>query len=253
MVNIEPEKEYSVYEGVRGKLLTKKDVALWKQERFYDFIEFCLLFSEGEGEETVLKATKEKVRKFEKKYLPGHYHPFQEFLIRIDRPTKEKDFSPALFYNRFGNMLRLALGYLKENPQFADDKVKVLVEKNPRLNWCLSLVKEEDTRLGKIIVADQRDADGKYVTTVTPDKLMIDSISKVAGLINEISGSISPNEIQRMKTNDKFSAISKLAFVFNLSRNFKPNANIFKQVNIINAPTEDIEKALLESALGNQE
>lgn len=249
------EKEISIYEGIRGKLLTKKDVVLWKQERFYDFIKFCLLFSEGEGEQTVLTATKDKLRKLERKYLVGHYHPFQEFFFRIDRSALEKDFEAIKFTNRFSNMRLLVLKYVKENPQHIDDELRALVENNPRLNWCLSLVKVEETRMGPIVVAD-RDIDGRFSAsgpTITADTLMLDSIAKVAGLVNMIAGSVTPQEIQKMKVNDKFSALSKLSFVYNIGRNFKPNNNIFKQVNIINAKPEDLERALLESATGNQE
>lgn len=253
MAKIELEQYYSVYEGVRGKSLTKKEIEGWKQERFYDFIEFARYFMDTDTEEATLLITKERVKKAETKFIPIDYHPFQEFLFRIDRFTSQSDFDCERFRKRLHLMMVMVLRYLKEHPHRIDDRIRELVGINPRLNWCLSLVKEEETRIGTIVVANNTDADGKVITQVTPDKLMLESLANVASLINELTGSFTASELKKMKTNDKFSAISKLSFVYNVGKNFKPNAGVFKQINIINSKPEDIEKTLLGVATGEQE
>ena len=95
--------QYSVYHGVRGKALTKRDMAMWEMQRFYDFIEFASCFMEdlyGQGE-IKTHITKAKVKALEKKCLPVDYHPFQEFLYRIDTFTTTEGFEEVTFLRKF--------------------------------------------------------------------------------------------------------------------------------------------------------
>ena len=250
---IQLETQYSVYQGVRGKSLLKREVAEWEQKRFYEFIEFAKLFIDGDGLEAKIAVTKIKVRAAEKKYLPIEYHPFQEFLYRIDVMSTSPDFDDVKFMRKLNMMMMMVFKYIKEHPHLIDDEIRLLVGDNSKLNWCLNLVKIKESRIGPMVVSDNTDGDNNKVTNVTPEMLMLQSLANVSSLINEISGSFTKTEISKMKTNDKFSAISKLSFVYNVGRNMKPNANIFKQINIINAKPEDLEKTLLESATGNNE
>ena len=253
---IQLDVQYSVYHGVKGKAIINRDIDQWEIKRFYDFIEFAQYFIEdpyGEGK-VKTHVTKAKLKILEKKVLPVDYHPFQEFMYRINVFTTDPDFEEVTFMRKFNMMKMRVLKYLKEKPHIVDDKIREMVQGNPQLDWCLNLVKIEENRVGQeMIVSDHKDAEGVKVTNLTPDMIMMQSLARISSLMNEISGSFTQAEIKKMKTSEKFAAISKLSFVYNVGRNMKPNANIFKQINIINAKPEDLEKTLLENATGNND
>lgn len=230
-------------------MLRKADIDTWDHQRFYDFFMFCLHFERFERETANLEVTLDKIKRLEKETLHLEEHPYQEFIFRIDRLTVKDDFN-IMEFNRRMQMMILAVGkYVKERPHIIDDRIRILISNNARLNWCLSLVKEQATEAGTtIVVPYKHDDKGNIVTQASPDTIMMESIANVTSLIREISGSFTKAELKKMSTKDRISALSKLSFIYNIGKNFKPNRNVLKQINIIHGNTEDIEKSLLTMA-----
>lgn len=87
-------------------------------------------------------------------------------------------------------------------------------------------------------------------TTINPEKRFLGSLLTVSEVFYEVADSITDEDIQAMSIKDKIAALSKLSFILNVAKNYKPN-NVFNQVNVFGSSRKELEKAILDYADGN--
>ena len=242
-------KKLHKFRAVQGSLPRMSELYDWDERKTLAFLNWASSFLTEDRSRFVF--TKETIENAEKK-LDGPTCPEQEFLYRINLFTTDLDATPRKFFYKFNTFLRNVLNYLKQNPAYLTDEMKVIMESTPRMSWALSHFKTTETKTGQeVTVRDTQDLTQIKRQTVkqdTPEVRMLEGMYHVANIFEELARSIKPKDIKNMNVKDKISAISKLAFMFKVQQNFKPNANVFQQFNIYKAEKDDLEKAILEYA-----
>jgi hypothetical protein len=247
----------TAYRAVRGHLPRRRDLAEWKEGQFLDYLLFVEHFCQVNPKTNDISVivTKEKWLQAEKT-LDLPYHPWQEYLYRIDRLTKDTKFHAGSCYIRIAAFNRSVLGYLKNNPAAVTDKMRAAIEPNPRLNWCLKHFKVEEHGGADIVMPETSDTTGKFVAPISqrsPDKVMLEGQLQVFNLFELIAKSIKASDIKDLDVRDKISALQKLSFIFNVSAKFKANSQTFINLNVNAAKREDLEKTLLDYAKHKEE
>jgi len=233
------------YRAVQGILPTKREIQNWPHDKFMDFLGFVDFWVVGD----MIKVTEAKRTEMEKLAFETPHHPWQEFMWRIDHFLLNPEATSRKFYYKLAAMIRQVGTYLKQNPAMVTDDMKAIIEPNPRLKWILPQFKIIETKIGaETIVPDTQESVGfenKNVPMQVDAELSImASMFKAANVFDMLVSSIKPSEIKSMEVKDRINAMSKLSFVFNQAKNMKPNARVFKQLNIFRAEKEDLEKAL---------
>lgn len=238
------------YKAVTGAIPTKRDLADWPEEKFIGFYHFVLLFVRKNGKgETVIQTPEKLVREVEK-YLFQRNHPYQEFIFRIDRFTDSPGFSTRKYYYRVAALLRQVGNYLRANPSVVSPKLEAVIKPEPRFNWCLRLTKLAETKLGAEVVVyentdDLQDGMQEPVKPVTYEQKYIEAVLKATDVFSMVAKSIKKKDIDALPPKDKIIALSRLSFVANLHKSFRPGTSAFKQINIFAANREDLEGAML--------
>ena len=239
----------SPFRAVQGKLPTKAELGNWPTQKFFSFLDFCNHFMILEKGGHRISITTEKIREMEK-IMRGPTHPYQEFLFRINQFSTDPESTQRKFLYKHGAFMRNVLGYLKMNPAIITEEMRAIIEPNNRFNWCLRLTKLQMTRVGaEVIVPDTLDNvmyKKKQVQSPNADKMLIDSLIKVANVFDMIAGSIKKKDIESMTPSQKIMALSKLSFVHATARNFKPGSAVFQKINVFQAGKEELESALLD-------
>lgn len=235
------------YRAVQGTLPRKREVQEWSHDRFTDFLAFVTFFVDKD----IIKVTKVK-RQAVEEYLNIDYHPWQEFLYRINCPLDNPEATDRKFYYRLASMIRLVGGYLKQNPALVTEEMKEGIKDNPRLNWIIPHYKVVDTAIGaEVVVPATLDTTTFVKRTTSPlnaEVTFMETMLKTANLFDMIVSSIKPSEIRSMDIKEKIAALSKLSFIGTNLRQMKPTTQVFKQINIHKANKEDVEKAILDFA-----
>lgn len=233
---------------IQGFLPRLTDIAKWDEQRFIDYIDFCEFFLDGPKKDTY-RVTQIKLNAM-KKLIEDDYNPnWHEFAIRINKWEVQGYMQKLLAFSR------IVFGFLKRNPAFITETILKRIEENPRFNWCLVNFKIDKTRTGIEIIAPQTldnagNAGGskQIVSGREPERLFLDSAYKLMNIINTVASSIKPADIKKMKTTEKIKALRELSYVFTLTKGYKPNSQIFQQINVYSAGREDLEKAILDYA-----
>jgi len=236
---------------VEGKTPSKRELVDWTEQHWMSFLQFCMFFISGEGENQKLSVTKQRWRETEG-LLAMPNHPFEEFLYRVNKFPTDPGASEKRFFGKFSSMMRFCLGYLKNNPSKVTPTMRKFIEPNQRLNWCLTQTKIVPTDLGvDVVTLDPQDRSTQPFQNqpvATYEKQLTDSMLKTANLLNLLVDSIKPEEINKMPVKDRLAAIARMSYVYSIGKSFKPGKQIFKQLNIHAANREDLEKAVLAFA-----
>lgn len=236
---------------VKDQLLRTTDVAGWDAAKFLSFFVFmdrfyAIVFGKGKIEVTILK-----IQLCEQVLSEFPEDPMAEFLWRINRWSEPYDGSVhKKFYIRLASMMRIVFGYLKQNPAVVTEEIKEHCKGKIQYAWILSNTRVVTTRTGASVVEhDNTGFTGNMMTPVTSadtDKTMMDAILQVGSILNMLSSGITKKDIDKLNVKDKINAIQKLLPVANIIRNFKPNGNTFKQINIYKAGKDELEAALID-------
>lgn len=232
---------------IKGKLPKKMEIADWKESDFLNYIEFVKHFLErdNKGFDT-MRVTKLRIEEAEE------HEEWAEYIARIDKASRD----PRSFFYRFNAMSRTVLTFLKQTPAYITEKIRESVQESNRLNWCLSNFKIQTTETGQdIIVPDNFDNLTNVKTPMKgkePEKMFLEVVVKVTSILQQIAGSITKKEINELKTMDKISALSKLSFIMNTMKGYKPNSGIFTQLNVYGGGRQELEKSLTSWMEANQ-
>lgn len=240
------------YRAVAGKLFAGADIAKWESKKFEEFFDFSNRLYDMETHK--ISCTLERILSLESE-IENEDCTHTEFLHRINKWSDETvtDGSSRGFYMRFGTMLRVVVQYLKKHPATLTEGIKAKISDKPQYAWCLENYAEKTTIIGaEIIEQNNNSFDGnmptKHGKVANTDKLVMDGLLKVADLYNTIANSIKKEDLEKMHVKDKIAALQKLAPVFATMRSFKPNSQIFQQININATGREELESALLDYA-----
>lgn len=242
---------HNKYRIVKGILLKNADVQAWDETKFvsfFDFLDRFYVVLNGKGK---LNVTLEKIQFCEQQLTEEPEGSFAEFMWRIDRWTEPFDGSiHKSFYIRTANLMKIVFLYLKNHPELITDAIKEHCKGKVQYEWILSNTRVVTTKMGAEVVEHSH---GGYEGNVPiragyadADARMIDSILKVANVYDMIASGITKKDIEKLNVKEKINALQKLSFIHTVTKNFKPNNNTFKQINIYKAGKDELEAALLD-------
>lgn len=246
-----PGDRHNKYRFVKDTLLRTFDVQTWEEEKFLAFLSFLDSFYEvvyGKGK---LAVTVVKIQLLEQKLSEFPDNPTAEFMWRVNRWSEPFDGDVhKKFYIRVANMMRIVFGYLKQNPAVITDAIKEHCKGKIQYEWILTNTRIVTTKMGATVVEhDPTGFTGNSMQAAgyaNADKVMLDSILKVANVYDMIASGITKKDIEKLNVKDKINALQKLSFIHTVTKNFKPNNNTFKQINIYKAGAQELEAALLD-------
>lgn len=241
----------TAYRAVKGHIPRVREIATYTEQNFLDYFAFVNSFCEEDKKKGrySIKTTVPKIKAAEA-VLQEPYHPWQEMLYRIDVFTDAPKFNAGSFYIRIAAYNRAVLGYLKQNPAAVTDEMRKVMEANPRLSWALKHYMDKKSETGAEYVlpatTDTTTDQPRPITQRSPDKMLMEGIMHTANTFELIAKSIKASDLKELDVRDRVAMLQKLSFIFNVGRNFKPNANTFQQINIYSAKKDDLEKAILD-------
>jgi hypothetical protein len=231
------------FASVKGKIPTKEDLLLWSPGKYIQFIRFCEFFIV----DNKLSVTKARWRQCEE-VLTMPDHPFHEFLYRINFFTFSPDANEKRFYFKLVNFIKSVLGNIQANPSIVTDEMKNVLEHNEKFKWALQQTKVVESSVGPVLAPEINQIDQGSKSTVVPDTFqhqITEAALKVVNLTRRLAESISDQDLRKLSGKDRIIALSRLSFIFSVSKNMKPGKQIFQQINIHSAQREDLESALL--------
>jgi len=236
------------YEFLRGYLPRRPEIGVWSEEKFLEFFDFTLFFIEPVGKEEKFKISYEKLAHI---YSIAHDRPsLQEFLVRLN----QKD--PKGFFLKIQAFARAVVGFLKYNPSFITEAIEAKIKDHVRLNWGLTSYRTQTIKTGQQITAphniDTTSVNRRMVGTKDAETIFMQSLLKVSDLFYHIAKSIKPQDLEELSIQEKIASLSKLSFIINAVKGYKPNVSAFTQINIVNSSREDLEKAILKYGQDNE-
>lgn len=234
----------SPFSIVKGKSPTKTEYGEWSHDKWLDFLSYLKFFIEPTDKGDMYKLTKEKLIEMNK-FLDIGGHSFHEHIFRLNL-NPDKDTPRECFY-RFNAYARAGLTYLKKHPGIISVEMKKEMESCDRFSWALNQYKVEDSNGVEMVLRDNEVADQVEKKTVSMPSVqakLMNSMLKMVDIYETLSESLTKQELRKLPTKEKLSALSKLAFVFQEKKHIRPH-NQFTQINI-NGGVKDAEKAMLE-------
>lgn len=235
---------------IKGELPRKNEIVDWSEAKLMALLRFALHFIENDA----FSVTGEKRQAAEARVSEEPF--WAEFLMRIDRPVGK--FQNKDFQLRLMSLVRVPLTWLKSNPHAVTEEMRALMEPTPRLNWALKSFEQKETKIGVPIVAvENRETTDPSRPNRSPDSSNLTlpevqynrSILQMTSILMDLTRSIKAADLKKMKVEDKIKhANAILQTLQKQFANYKPNVQVFKQINIHNAGRDDLEKAVLDYA-----
>lgn len=244
------------YRLVRGEGLRKRDVVDWSPSKILSFIQFADFFISKETDPHTFDVVMVKIEAAKERAKDEQF--WDEFLTRIE----QKDQTVVQFRNKLMSMVRVVLSWLKTSPYAITDQMRAIMEPNQRLNWCLDSFKVVPTKIGgEVMVLNQDENTDPRLPNHTPDASNIKSpdvqyaqaLINVTSILKDLTTGIKQADIKALGTADRIKLInSMLPNVARAIGGHRPNIKVFKQLVINQAGRDDLEKAFLDYAEGQQ-
>ncbi len=231
------------YKAVQGNLPSKQEFSEWSTDKWIVFLNFLLHFSKKEGKGDIYKVTKEKIQEMEA-FLQTPEHPFNEHTYRMNLWVAKTN--PRQYFYKLNAYSRIGLSYLKNNPGHVSPEMKEIMESSDRLSWAIHQYTTEETNAGEVLARDTTFVDGfsrRSKDLPSLQATMATALLKIADVYEAIADSITTQELKKLDTKDKLSALAKLSFIFQAAQK-KQGTNHFTQINI-NGDVKDAEKEML--------
>ena len=229
-----------------GKLFRQIDIAKWDEQRLLDFFGYTDHFRTLEDGVPHFRVNQKKLDE-----MLQTTNPFwQEINKRIG-----KDKSPA-FYLKFATQVRMVCQFLRNHPSYVTKQVENKVKGHPQMEWCLEYAEAQKTDMGiEVVTANNIVPEGRktvQIPTKNPEQVFLNSLMKVTDVFYEIAASIKKGDITDMDVQEKINSLSKLSFILNIAKSYKPN-RVFQQFNIYQADRDTLEKNILKYATENEQ
>lgn len=242
MPYVPTEEEKKMFEVFEGHQPTNVDMTRWPEDKFLALIEFFLLFSSATPENpkgwSVKQAHVDEV--WEKYGFSMENIYFREFLVRL------KVRKSLQFRSRMDAMRRITGVFFRRNPGYITPQIIQLCQRHAELSEMLETFRTELTKAKTEITIQNEDSGVSGMAMKTPEVLYQGAIHKLLSIFNDLAGSISNYDIKKMKTKEKFDALSKMGFILNVARNNKTKSQVFLNLNVAASERQDLEEKLME-------
>jgi hypothetical protein len=236
--------------AVKGELPKKRDVVDWPEEKILQLLRFVQPFIVDEKFKCTIEARKTaELRAQDEPYWP-------EFLIRIDKPVGGEGASEMQFRMRMMNMLRQVLAFVKQYPHVVTETMLPILQSTTRFSWCLHNFAAKETKLGaEIVVMQNRDTTDPSIANPKPDLTKVatpqirfnKSLMESVGVMEMLLRGIKQKDINAMGTKDRIKTATALAATLTKTfSQYKPNVQVFQQINVSQAEREDLERVMFE-------
>lgn len=236
------------YRAILGQLPKRPDIMKWPESHFLDFFSMVNFLTTPKG---IIKLTPDTLKALEDSILP-HPPSFKtEVLYRVNQFTTDPSSNPRKFFYKFTTFIR-CVGYaIKTNPILITPAMEDVIKNNPRLSWMLATYKDVTTGIGApITVPDRNDATtirGKKLPTSTdPQTRFMESLLRLSNMFEVLTKSLSKKDIRGLNAKEKFVILAKIYPMLAEARKFKPNSQVFQQINVYKGGREELEEAILD-------
>jgi hypothetical protein len=235
----------SKYRAITGHLPSRYDVSQWNEAQYLQFFELCSAFMEGE----TLRFRAETILAQEQKALSGPFPFLQELFYRINVFSTDPLGGPLKFKNKFMALVRQVGQYIRLNPSVVTEKMRPLLEGNPRLAWSLKHYEMADTKMGvPVVVPDTRPQLGArpIMNPQDPQVRILEAQTFLADALVTMTRGLSKTELKELGTKDKLQLSIKIIDMMQKNKNWKPNIGTLNNIQINASSREDLESALLD-------
>jgi hypothetical protein len=232
-------KHLHKFKVVKGKNLTKVEVASWSSEKMISFLNFCSFFMKTKEGKEVWDINFVRVKAKEETADGDEV----EYMARIDCPTWNPKFSPGRFMFKINSSLRVLLGWLKNNPQFITKELEERLKMNSRFAWALQPFNVKESLMG-IETVEPND---RSVALDTPELQFNVGLLKLASIFQHLTKDIKATDLKNLRVETKLKYAMAIAPILARSLSvYKPNKMVFTQINVNSSKREDLEKAMME-------
>lgn len=242
----------TITSSIEGKLLTRDDFMMWGPQKFDEFFVFLEFFWSGHKWE----ATEDIIRTVEEYASSGA--ACREYVERIGMSLPEGGMT-APFKNKYRlrvtRMLLSMRNYLQEkNPGALSPITAKKYRYKVQYEWLRELY-DDDGKV-KFVNQEPEKVTVTEVETVSPETQLLSggvpvnarllsAIEKVITVYETIAGSVTMEDIKKMKPMDKISALNKLSYLHAALGKSKISTK-FTQINVNTSSKEDLEKSLIQ-------
>lgn len=168
----------------------------------------------------------------------------KEILRRIDRFTTDEDFNVKSFYMRMNTVLRVLKIQITRQPKLLSPLTISRIRLKPEYKWIDLLYDGNGDPKQDNLVPETRIVPSENPLSQSQLDLA-SSLSQVASVYSMIAGSITYEEIQKLKTMEKINSLKLLSYVHNSVGKFKGSMK-FTKINITKGSKEELESAMLD-------
>ena len=237
----------SRFRVVKGRLPKVVDFDDWDDPKIYKMVKFIDFFMDGKKMDLTPK------KRQEMESIDDPY--FEEFLVRIDSPS-DTPIREDKFKMRFITMTRTFLGYLKRHPHLITDEIYDILSKSQRMSWAAQAFTMKNTDIGGEVVAmhtdETTDPGIKNVSPMQTNPQAAEvqynqAVLAMATALKDITKGIKREDLKRMKIEDRLKIANSIIVTLQKTfQGYKPNIQVFKQLNIHNATKEQLEQGFME-------
>lgn len=240
------------FRAVQGELWKKRDIQEWNEKSYLAFLQCVDRFTViGKKGELTIAINAEGLMKLEQDAFSGEQPFLHEMVIRIGQLTTDPKATPHKFYTKFTAILRQVGSYIRGNPTVVTDRMRTLIEGNPRMSWMLSHYTLKTSKIGVPLVVEARrdNVDSRSLVMPSPknpDVRIMEAKVSLSDALQVMTSSLTKKELRKMTAGDKIKHSVGILKVLQQASSYKPNVGILNQLVIQKADRDDLESALLD-------
>ena len=166
-------------------------------------------------------------------------------LKRINRPSTMEGFKPKSFYMRMNTFQRMVKTAITQKPEILSPFTVQRVRMKPEYKW-VDMLYDGNGQPRTEVLTPETNLLPTVDNPLSKSQLdMANAISDVANVYRMIAGSITYDEIKKLKPMEKINALKSLSYVHSSVGKFKPSMK-FTKININKGSKEDLEAAILD-------
>lgn len=226
--------------GEVEKVMSQEDVLSMSKEQMdeiFTIMDFCY-----DKDSHKFKVSRETVLALEQYQEASPL--LRDILKRINRYSTDEDFNPKSFYMRMNTVLRVLKLAVAKRPEIMSPLTVSRIRLKPEYKWVDVLydgngaprqnaLEPQTSILPATSPINQAQAD------------MASALTQVANVYTMIAGSITYEEIQKLKTMDKINALKSLSYIHSSVGKFRGSMK-FTKINITKGSKEELEAAMLD-------
>lgn len=225
---------------VEDKVMSREDVlGMDKQQmdEMFTILDFCY-----DPDTHKYKVTRETILALEQ--YQDSSNLLKDVLRRINRYSTDADFNPKSFYMRMNTVLRVVKLAVTKQPDILSPLTVSRVRLKPEYKWVDVLYDGNGGPRQNALVPDVSVLpEGNPLSAAQVD--MAGALSQVANVYKMIAGSITYEEILKLKTMDKINALKSLSYIHSSVGKFRGSVK-FTKINITKGSKEELESAMLD-------